>query len=132
MKTKSPSDQVQRFYGQITVALSTTNFVLGFIGTGLIIILLFGALIFSIAFGLLFGFVLLALTFESPYRLLRRVFGLEGLPPHLIKLPSSRIVFNCAVLIFPALFILLGVKGLQTIGFCSQTLICTVGRLFAP
>jgi hypothetical protein len=132
MKTKRPSDSVQSFYDQITVALSTTHFVLGFLGIGFVIILLFGALIFSIALGLFLGFVLLALSFESPYCLMRQVLHLEGLPPHLIKVPVRRIVFNCASLVMPALFIFIGVKGLQSIGFCSQALICTFGRLLAP
>ncbi len=132
MKTKRQPDPVQNFYDQITVALSTTRFILGFLGIGFVIVLLFGALIFLIVLGLLLGFVLLALSFESPYRLMRQLFRLEGLPPHLIRVPVRRIVFNCASLVMPALFIFIGVKGLQSIGFCSQALICTFGRLLAP
>lgn len=132
MKTKNSSDPVQSFYEQITVALSTTHFVLGFIGIGFVIIFLFGALIFCIAFGLFFSFILLSLTFELPYRLMRRMLSLEGLPPHIIKVPITRIVSNCASLVFPALFIFIGVRGLQTIGFCSQALVCILGKLFVP
>jgi len=129
---KDKSDPLQSFYDQITVALSTTDFVLGFLGIGFVIILLFGVLIFSIVVGLFLGFFLLALSFEFPYRLMRQAFRFEGLPPHLIKIPISRIAFNCASLIFPAVFIFIGARGLQTIGFCSQALICTFGRWLAP
>ena len=129
MKSKTKLDPVQSFYDQIIVVFSTTEFVLGFIGIGFVIILLFGALIFCIVFGLFFEFYLLALTFDSPYRLMRRVLRLEGLPPHLIQLPASRIASNCIALIFPALFLFLGIRGLQTIGFCSQALICSLGKL---
>jgi hypothetical protein len=131
-KNKIQSDPVQSFYDQITVALSTTNFVLGFMGIGFVIILLFGALTFSITFGLLFGFILLAVTFNPPYRLLCKMFHFQDLPPHLIKLPIRRIAFNCVSLVMPVFFILIGVRGLQNIGFCSQALICTFSRLLAP
>lgn len=132
MKSKIQSDPIQSFYDQVIVAFSTTDFVLGFIGIGFVIILLFGALIFCIGFGFFFAFYLLALTFDSPYRLMRRVLRLEGLPPHLIQLPVSRIVLNCTSLIIPALFLFLGVRGFQTIGFCSQALICSLGKWFFP
>ena len=132
MKSKIPSDPIQGFYDQVIVALSTTHFVLGFMGIGFVIVLLFGALIFCIVFGLFFAFYLLALTFDSPYRLMRRILRLEGLPPHLIQLSVSRIVFNCTSLVFPALFLFLGVRGLQTMGFCSQALICSLGKLLVP
>ena len=132
MKTTSQSDSIQSFYDQITRALSTQQFVLGFMGIGFVVILLFGALIFSLAFGLFFGFVLLALTFDPPYRLLRQLFRSQDLPPHLIKLPFRRTALNCAALVMPALFVFIGVQGLQNIGFCSQALICTFGRLLAP
>jgi hypothetical protein len=132
MKATGQTDPIQDFYGQVTRVLSTPRFVLWFIGLDLAIIVLFGALIFSIVFGLVFGFVILALTFELPYRLLRRMVGFQDLPPHLINLPIRRVVFNCAVLVMPALFVFIGVRGLQNIGFCSQALICTFGKVVAP
>jgi hypothetical protein len=132
MKVTSQTDSVQDFYNQFTRVLSTPGFVLWFMGIGFVIIVLFGALIFSLAFGLFFGFVLLALTFELPYRLFRQMLGFQELPPHLIKLPIRRVVVNCALLVMPILFIFLGVRGLQNIGFCSQALICAFGKLVAP
>jgi hypothetical protein len=129
-KNKIQSDPVQSFYDQITVTLSTTNFVLGFIGIGFVFLLVFGALIFCIAFGLVFAFYLLALTFDTPYRLMRHMLGVGGLPPHLIKLPVSRIVTNCIAMVIPVLFLFLGLRGLQTIDFCSQALVCSLGNLF--
>jgi len=132
MKTTSQSDPIQDFYTQFTSILGKQRFVLCFIGTGLVIILLFGALIFSLAFGLFFGFVLLALTFDLPYRLLRQVLRSQDLHPHLIKLPVRRIAFNCALLVMPVLFVFIVVRGLQNIGFCSQALICTFDRLLSP
>jgi hypothetical protein len=132
MKSKRQPNPIESFYSQITVALSSTDFVLGFLGIGFVLILLFGALIFSLALGLILGFFLLAITFEAPYRLMRQVLRLEGLPPHLIKLPVRRIVYNCALLVMPALFLFIGVRGLQVTGFCSQALICTFVRWFLP
>jgi hypothetical protein len=132
MKTTGQTNPKQDFDFQFNRVLSMPQFVVWFGGIGFAIILLFGALIFSIAFGLFFGFVILASTFELPYRLFRRMASFEELPLHVIRRPIRRIVLNCALLAMPMLFIVIGVKGLQNIGFCSQALICTFSRLLAP
>src|SRR6266508_492145 len=134
MKTKNinPSNPDQEFYAQFRRRFYTNRFIFGFLGAGVLIFVFFGALVWFIAFCLFYGFMKLALTFDPPYRLIRQIFRLKDLPPHLVKLSFGRILFSCATLIFPVFFVCVGARVLYMVGFCSQNLLCSLGRFLPP
>jgi hypothetical protein len=126
------SDQNQEFYKQFTRLVYTNRFIFGFLGASALIAVFFGVLVWFIAFGLFYGFMKLALTFDAPYRLLLQIFRLKDLPPHLIKLSLGQVLLSCATMIFPVFFVYVGMRVLYMVGFCSQNLICSLGRLVLP
>ena len=134
MKTKgiNQPDPHQEFYTQFTRRVYTSRFIFAFLGASVFIFIFFGVLVWFIAFGLLAGFMNLVLTFDPPYRLLLQILRLRDLPPHLIKPSFGRILLSCAILIFPAFLVYVGVRVLYMVGFCSQNLICSLGQLLLP
>jgi hypothetical protein len=86
MKTTriNQSNPDQEFYTQFARRVYTNRFIFGFLGVSVLIFVFFGVLVWFIAFGLCYGFMKLALTFDPPYRLLLRIFRLKDLPPHLV------------------------------------------------
>jgi hypothetical protein len=117
------------FLRLFTRTVTTDNFFLGFLGVDALILIFFGYHIFFIALGLIYGYRILALTFDPPYRLLRSIFRFQALPPHLVKPSLRRTLFYCASLIIPAFLIFLGMAGLHNGGFCAQNLICRFGQV---
>jgi divalent metal cation (Fe/Co/Zn/Cd) transporter len=121
----------EEFAKQFARATSTNKFVFGFLGISAIIFILFGFLIWVIAFGVFYGILKLALIFDAPYRLLVWVCHFQNLPPHLVKPPLKSVIYSLVSLIFPALFVFAGVKGLQNTGFYSQNIIWIFSRAFS-
>jgi len=121
----------QEFAKQFARATATNKFIFGFLGISALIFILFGFLIWVIAFGLFYGLLKLALILDAPYRLLVWLCQFENLPPHLVKPPLRSVIYTLVSLIFPAFFVFIGVKGLQTIGFSAQNLIWILYRAFS-
>ena len=121
----------EEFAKQFARATATNKFIFGFLGISALIFILFGFLIWVIAFGLFYGLLKLALVFDPPYRLLVWICHFENLPPHLVKPPLRSVLYALASLIFPAFFVFVGVKGLQSIGFYPQNLIWICSRAFS-
>jgi hypothetical protein len=120
------------FLRLFTRTVTTDSFFLGFLGIDVLILIFFGYHIFFIALGLIYGYRILAVTFDPPYRLLRSIFRFQTLPPHLVKPSPRRTLFYCASLLIPAFLIFLGIAGLQNGGFCAQNLICRFGQKLFP
>jgi hypothetical protein len=133
MKTDVATQSVlyEEFANAFARATATNKFIFGFLGISAFIFLLFGFLIWVIAFGFFYGLLKLALILDAPYRLLVRICHFENLPPHLVKPPCRSVIYTIVSLIFPAFFVFIGVKGLQNFGFYSQNLIWIFSRAFS-
>ena len=125
----NPPATHNEFLRLFTRTVTTDSFFLGFLGIDALILIFFGYHIFFITLGLIYGYRILAVTFDPPYRLLRLIFRFQTLPPHLVKPSLWRTLFYCASLIIPAFLIYLGIAGLHNVGFCAQNLICRFGQV---
>jgi len=97
-----------------------------FVGVALLVNILFGFGIFWIAFGALWALVLLASTFESPYRLMVAVLHVPNAPSHLPKPRILQGITMGVALLTPALMIAAGVLFLHFVPFCFQNPVCLV------
>lgn len=131
MKTDSQDqpNSYNEFAERLIVAMSTNEMIFRFFGISLFIMFTVGILFWCIIFGLFLGFELIALIFDPAYQLFRKFIHLQNVPPHLVKPPLSRIVASCISLVFPVIFIVIGVRGLSSMGFCVQSLACILFNL---
>jgi hypothetical protein len=100
-----------------------------FVGVGLLVNILFGFGIFSIAFGAFLAWALLASTFEFPYRLMVAVLRLPNAPTHLPPARPLQRIIICVALLTPALLIAAGVLFLHRVPFCIQNPLCLIWTL---
>ena len=132
MKThpSKKSDPNQEVYDEFSRIMASNRFIFGFMGIFLGISLSLGILVSVIVSGLWIGLILLGRTFDPPYQLLRAVLHFGNLPPHLHQVSFWEKVWACVGMLVPALFVYIGVRGLQVGGFCMQSPICALAGLF--
>ena len=115
----------------VSQALSTNRFIFGFLGISFLVFFVLGILVYMIAFGLFYGFVKLAFVLDPVYQLFVRFIRIEGLPPRLVKPTTGQAIYAWVSLIFPALFVYVGVKQLLILGFASQNMLWILIRAFS-
>src|SRR5689334_24317128 len=118
MKTNpsKKSDPNHAVGNEISRIMASNRFIFGFMGISFAINLSLGPLFFLIGFGVLLGLIALGQAFDPPYQLLRVILRSGNLPPHLNQVSWLEKVWACIVMVFPALFLYLGVRGLQVGG----------------
>ena len=97
--------------------IGSNRFILGFLGFSMLFMFVLGPWIYFIAIGLLWGFWIICMTFNSPYQRIIRIFRLEGLPEHLPKPDASTMISNLAILVVPSFLVYLGIRLLVSFGF---------------
>jgi hypothetical protein len=121
-----PTKQVNP-HEELKIAMSrligSNRFIFSFLGISMLVMFVFGPWIYFIAVGLLWGFWIISMTFNSPYQLIMRVFRLKGMPEHLPKPNASTTISNLVSLIFAAYLVYLGIKTLVFFGSFSPLLI---------
>ena len=93
-------------------------------GVSLLVMFILGFLFWCVLFGLFYAFEKIAFSSEPAYQLFRKALRLQTMPLHFVRPPISRIVYNYISLIFPFIFIFIGVRGFSLIGVCTQNIIC--------
>ena len=130
IRSKPSSPRVE-FGHAVSRALLTNRFIFWFLGISFLVYFVLGILMYMIAFGLFYGFVKLAFVLDPVYQLFVRLIRINGLPPRLVKPTAGQAIYAWMSLIFPALFIYLGVRLLLIIGFASQNTLWILSRAFS-
>ena len=128
MKTnlsKKP-DPNQELRNKLSRVMASNKFIFGFMGIFLGISFSLGILIALIGSAIWMALLLLGQAFDPPYQLLRAILYFGDLPARLNHVALWYKIFMCAMLLIPALFVFIGVRGLQVGGFCMQSPICAL------
>ena len=125
-----PSTPREEFGHAVSQALWTNRFIFRFLGISFLVYFALGILVYMIAFGLFYGFVKLAFVLDPVYRLFVRLISIDGLPPRLVKPTAGQAIYAWVSLIFPALFVYVGVRLLLIIGFATQNTLWILIRAF--
>ncbi len=132
MKTNfsKKSNPNQEVYDEFSRIMASNRFIFGFMGIFLAILFTLGLYVVIIASGIWLGLILMGRTFDTPYRFLRAILYFGKLPPHLNTVSFWEKVWACVAILVPALFVYIGVKGLQVGEFCVQSPMCALAGFF--
>ena len=121
----------EEFGHAVSQALSTNKFIFRFLGISFLVFFALGILVYMIAFSLFYGFVKLAFVLDPVYQIFVRLIRIDGLPSRLVKPSTGQAIYAWVSLIFPALFVYVGVRLLLMIGFASQNMLWILSRVFS-
>jgi hypothetical protein len=104
--------------------ISTNEFIFGFMGISIIVLLSVGFFVGFIVAGLYLALILISPVYDPAYQIHRKLLDLQNIPLHVVKPPLSKLLVSLLSLAVPFFIISIGIRGLSSFGFCSQSIIC--------
>jgi hypothetical protein len=90
----------------------------------MIILLSVGFLVGFIMAGLYLALIMISPVYDPAYQLHRKLLRLQNIPLHIVKPPLSKLLVSFLSLVAPIFIIYTGIRGLFSLGFCSQSVLC--------
>jgi len=109
---------------------TTNNFIFGFMGMCMLILFIDFYMVFILA-GLYLALVIIAPVYDPVFQLFRKIYNLHNVPLHIIKPPlGSLLGAGLSLLVGSGLLIFMGIRGMASFDFCSQSAVCVLVDLF--